>query len=113
MECGGGFGGKIRALCEPITAVLARVTGRPVRYVMTRREELGAGNPAPQVIIRLKSGGKRVRPLVASEAESGIGAGAFSGSQLPRGSVFLSRPALAVGSVAGSVVSSRPELRSG
>jgi len=31
MECGGGFGGKIRALCEPITAVLARVTGRPVR----------------------------------------------------------------------------------
>src|SRR6266850_1509151 len=27
MECGGGFGGKIRALCEPITAVLARVTG--------------------------------------------------------------------------------------
>ena len=38
MECGGGFGGKIRALCEPITAVLARVTGRPVRYVMTRRE---------------------------------------------------------------------------
>ena len=40
MECGGGFGGKIRALCEPITAILARATGRPVRYVMTRREEL-------------------------------------------------------------------------
>ena len=47
MECGGGFGGKIRALCEPITAVLARATGRPVRYVMTRREELEAGMPAP------------------------------------------------------------------
>src|SRR5882672_9600405 len=26
MECGGGFGGKIRALCEPITAVLAKAT---------------------------------------------------------------------------------------
>ncbi len=36
VECGGGFGGKIRALCEPITALLARVTKRPVRYVMTR-----------------------------------------------------------------------------
>ena len=59
MECGGGFGGKIRALCEPITAVLARATGRPVRYVMTRREELEAGMPAPQVIIRLKTGVKR------------------------------------------------------
>src|SRR4029450_11236283 len=39
MECGGGFGGKTRALWEPITAVLARATNRPVRYVMTRREE--------------------------------------------------------------------------
>ena len=47
VECGGGFGGKIRALCEPITAVLAQVTKRPVRYVMTRREELQAGMPAP------------------------------------------------------------------
>src|SRR5581483_6975311 len=27
MECGGGFGAKIRALCEPITALLARATG--------------------------------------------------------------------------------------
>ena len=26
VECGGGFGGKIRALCEPITALLARAT---------------------------------------------------------------------------------------
>src|SRR5919206_442776 len=26
MECGGGFGGKIRALCEPIAALLARAT---------------------------------------------------------------------------------------
>src|SRR5262249_1140848 len=33
VECGGGFGGKIRALCEPITALLARTAGRPVRYV--------------------------------------------------------------------------------
>ena len=48
MECGGGFGGKIRALVEPITAVLlSQATGRPVRYVMTRREELEAGMPAP------------------------------------------------------------------
>src|SRR6266699_6216255 len=59
VECGGGFGGKIRALCEPVTAELARVTGRPVRYVMTRREELEAGMPAPQVIIKLKTGAKK------------------------------------------------------
>jgi CO/xanthine dehydrogenase Mo-binding subunit len=89
MECGGGFGGKIRALCEPITAVLARATGRPVRYVMTRREELEAGNPAPQVIIRLKTGVKRDGTLKALEAETVLEAGAFSGAVLAVSAVFL------------------------
>ena len=79
MECGGGFGGKIRALCEPITAVLAKATGRPVRYVMTRREELDAGNPAPQVIIKLKTGCKRDGTLMALDADTIIESGAFSG----------------------------------
>jgi CO/xanthine dehydrogenase Mo-binding subunit len=89
MECGGGFGGKIRALCEPITALLARATGRPVRYVMTRREELEAGNPAPQVIIRLKTGVKRDGTLKALEAETVLEAGAFSGAVLAVSAVFL------------------------
>jgi CO/xanthine dehydrogenase Mo-binding subunit len=89
MECGGGFGGKIRALCEPITAVLAKATGRPVRYVMTRREELEAGNPAPQVIIRLKTGVKRDGTLMALEAETVLEAGAFSGAVLAVSAVFL------------------------
>jgi CO/xanthine dehydrogenase Mo-binding subunit len=89
MECGGGFGGKIRALCEPITALLARATGRPVRYVMTRREELEAGNPAPQVIIRLKTGVKRDGTLMALEAETVLEAGAFSGAVLAVSAVFL------------------------
>jgi CO/xanthine dehydrogenase Mo-binding subunit len=89
MECGGGFGGKIRALCEPITAVLARVTGRPVRYVMTRREELEAGMPAPQVIIRLKTGVKRDGTLLALDGEVVIESGAFSGAVLAVSGVFL------------------------
>jgi CO/xanthine dehydrogenase Mo-binding subunit len=89
VECGGGFGGKIRALCEPITALLARVTGRPVRYVMTRREELEAGMPAPQVIIRLKTGVKRDGTLMALEAESVLETGAFSGTVLAVAAVFL------------------------
>src|SRR5437870_3311789 len=89
MECGGGFGGKIRALCEPITAILARATGRPVRYVMTRREELEAGMPAPQVIIRLKTGVKRDGTLVALDGEVVIESGAFSGAVLAVSGVFL------------------------
>jgi CO/xanthine dehydrogenase Mo-binding subunit len=89
VECGGGFGGKIRALCEPITALLARATRRPVRYVMTRREELEAGMPAPQVIIRLKTGAKRDGTLMALEAETVLESGAFSGTVLAVSSVFL------------------------
>jgi CO/xanthine dehydrogenase Mo-binding subunit len=89
VECGGGFGGKIRALCEPITALLARATKRPVRYVMTRREELEAGMPAPQVIIRLKTGAKRDGSLTALEAETVLESGAFSGTVLAVSAVFL------------------------
>ncbi len=89
VECGGGFGGKIRALCEPITALLARAARRPVRYVMTRREELEAGMPAPQVIIRLKTGVKRDGTLMALEAETVLETGAFSGTVLAVSAVFL------------------------
>jgi len=89
VECGGGFGGKIRALCEPITAVLAKVTGRPVRYVMTRKEELEAGMPAPQVIIKLKAGVKRDGTLMAIEADTVLDSGAFSGTVLAVSGVFL------------------------
>ncbi len=90
VECGGGFGGKIRALCEPITAILARVTRRPVRYVMTRREELDAGMPAPQVIITLKTGVKRDGTLMALDGETIIESGAFSGAVLTMSAVFVS-----------------------
>jgi CO/xanthine dehydrogenase Mo-binding subunit len=89
VECGGGFGGKIRALCEPITAVLAQVTKRPVRYVMTRRVELEAGMPAPQVIIKLKTGVKRDGTLMALDAETVIDSGAYSGAVLAVSAVFL------------------------
>src|SRR5205823_5952134 len=89
VECGGGFGGKIRALCEPVTAELARVTGRPVRYVMSRREELIAGMPAPQVIIRLKTGVKRDGTLMALDGESIIESGAFAGAILATSCIFL------------------------
>ena len=89
MEVGGAFGAKIRALCEPITAILARATGRPVRYVMSRREELIAGMPAPQVIIRLKTGVKKDGTLMALEGESIVEAGAFAGAVLTTSCIFL------------------------
>lgn len=36
---GGGFGGKIDLVTEPVTALLAIKTGRPVKMVYNRTEE--------------------------------------------------------------------------
>jgi CO/xanthine dehydrogenase Mo-binding subunit len=56
---------------------------------MTRREELEAGMPAPQVIIKLKTGVKRDGTLMAIDAETVIDSGAFSGAVLAVSAVFL------------------------
>jgi len=56
---------------------------------MTRREELEAGMPAPQVIIRLKTGARRDGTLMALEAETVLESGAFSGAVLAVSAVFL------------------------
>ena len=37
---GGGFGGKVDVITEPIATLAAMKTGRPVRYVYTREEEM-------------------------------------------------------------------------
>jgi len=89
LECGGGFGAKIRALVEPITVLLSRASGRPVKYVMTRREELEAGMPAPSVTIKLKTGVKKDGTPLALEGETVIEAGAYSGAVLTMSGVFL------------------------
>jgi CO/xanthine dehydrogenase Mo-binding subunit len=89
MECGGAFGGKIRALLEPLAVLLSKATGKPVSLIMTRREELLAGMPAPGVIIRLKTGVKHDGTPLALEAETIVEAGAFSGALLTMSAVFL------------------------
>src|SRR3954468_1444010 len=89
LECGGGFGAKIRALVEPITVLLSKATGRPVKYIMTRREELEAGMPAPSVTIKLKTGVLSDGTPLALEGETIIEAGAYSGAVLTMSGVFL------------------------
>src|SRR5262245_56254804 len=38
LEIGGGFGGKIRVYLEPVAALLAKKTGKPVKITMNRAE---------------------------------------------------------------------------
>ena len=39
---GGGFGGKIDLIVEPVAALLSMKTGRPVKIVLNRREDMGS-----------------------------------------------------------------------
>jgi CO/xanthine dehydrogenase Mo-binding subunit len=89
MECGGGFGGKIRALLEPLAVLLSQASGKPVSLVMSRREELQAGMPAPGVIIRIKTGVQQDGTPLAIEAETIVESGAYSGALLTMSAVFL------------------------
>lgn len=53
---GGGFGGKMEADLHVVAAVLARKTGRPVRIVNSREEDMIAGNPRVPMHIHLRMG---------------------------------------------------------
>jgi CO/xanthine dehydrogenase Mo-binding subunit len=90
---GGGFGGKIDALLEPYVCVLARKTGRPVRLVNSRREELQTAGPRENARIRIRSAVSAEGEILAQESENLMDNGAYSGEIVACSSV----PALIFG----------------
>ena len=79
-EIGGGFGGKTKLYLEPLAALLAKVTGRPVKMWMTRQEVLEASGPTSGTHMRVKIGAKHDGTIVAAEAHFAFEAGAYPGS---------------------------------
>ena len=65
---GGGFGGKFGALVHPYAVLLAQLTGRPVKIVFTREEEMTDGRPAPGATIWVKTGVKNDGTVTARQA---------------------------------------------
>ena len=53
---GGGFGGKVDVITEPIAWLAALKTGRPVRYVYTREEEMRVSSTRSGNRIRIVDG---------------------------------------------------------
>ena len=53
---GGGFGGKVDTLTEPLSILAARLTGAPVRYRFSRHEEMQFGSPRGGERIYVKDG---------------------------------------------------------
>jgi CO/xanthine dehydrogenase Mo-binding subunit len=75
---GGGFGGKVDVVTEPVACVAALATGRPVKFVYSRAEEMQVSSPRAAERIRIKDGVRADGRILARQATLLIDAGAYS-----------------------------------
>jgi CO/xanthine dehydrogenase Mo-binding subunit len=81
LPVGGAFGGKNAVCVEPLAAELARRSGRPVKIVVSRRDDFVATRPCGGSTMELKTGVKRNGALVALQARLLFDTGAYPGAQ--------------------------------
>ncbi|MPZ13537.1 MAG: molybdopterin-dependent oxidoreductase [Chloroflexi bacterium] len=74
---GGGYGSKTYCRMEPLAAVLAWKTGRPVKLVLSRAEEF-VTTTKHEAKVRIKSGVRRDGTILAREVEVYYNAGAYA-----------------------------------
>ena len=77
---GGGFGGKFDSSKAVVAALLARKTGRPVKMMNSREEELKAGRPSVSARIWQRVGFKRDGTIVSKESKLVVDKGAYCSS---------------------------------
>ncbi len=75
---GGGFGGKGEVSNQSLCAALAVATGRPVKMVMTRDEDMTTVRRRHSGRVRIKTGARRDGTLVARWAEVILDGGAYA-----------------------------------
>ena len=88
-EIGGGFGGKTIVYLEPLAALLAKKSGRPVKMVMTREEVMRATGPTSGSKMTVRIGATKDGKITAAHGIFYLQAGAFPGSPI-RGAVGCS-----------------------
>ena len=91
-EIGGGFGAKLVAYVEPVAAILARKSGRPVQIVMTRTDVFEGTGPASASHARTKIGATRDGRITAAQVALFFEAGAFPGSAVGGGALCATGP---------------------
>ena len=91
-EIGGGFGGKTTIYLEPLSVLLSKKTGAPVKLVMSRAEVLRASGPTSGSKIKVKMGATKDGKLVAAEIWMAYEAGAFPGSPVGAGAMCIIAP---------------------
>jgi CO/xanthine dehydrogenase Mo-binding subunit len=75
---GGGFGGKVDVIVEPIATLAAMKTNRPVKYVFTREEEMRVSSSRSAWRIYFKDGVMKDGRIVARKVTSYADAGAYN-----------------------------------
>ena len=75
---GGGFGGKVDVIVEPIATLAAMITNRPVRFTYSRSEEMQVSSTRSAWRIYIKDGVSRDGHIVARKVTSYADSGAYS-----------------------------------
>ena len=75
---GGGFGGKVDVIVEPIACVAAMATNKPVKFVYDRAEEMQVSSPRAAERIYIKDGVMNDGRIVARQVTLYADAGAYS-----------------------------------
>lgn len=75
---GGGFGGKVDVVVEPVAILGAKLTGRPVSFIYSREEEMQISSPRAAEKLVIKDGVMKDGRIVARYVKAYIDAGAYS-----------------------------------
>jgi CO/xanthine dehydrogenase Mo-binding subunit len=75
---GGGFGGKVDVIVEPIATLAAMKTNRPVRYVYSRSEEMQVSSTRSAWRIHIRDGVMNDGRIIARRVRSYADSGAYS-----------------------------------
>ena len=75
---GGGFGGKVDVIVEPIAILASMKTGKPIRYVYTREEEMQSSSTRGAWRMYYKDGVMKDGRIIARQIISYADAGAYN-----------------------------------
>jgi CO/xanthine dehydrogenase Mo-binding subunit len=110
-EIGGGFGGKTVTYLEPVAALLARKSGRPVKLQMSREDVFKATGPTSGSSMWVKIGVAKDGKITAADGVFKFQAGAFPGSPVMNACLcaFAQYDIANARTVGYDVVSNRPK----
>jgi CO/xanthine dehydrogenase Mo-binding subunit len=75
---GGGFGGKVDVVVEPVACVAAMLTGRPVKFVYNRYEEMQVSSPRAAERIVIKDAVMNDGRIIGRKVTLYVDAGAYA-----------------------------------